>query len=299
MISKKIFTNADGNVTRFLSDFIIRSQDFARPYAYIYDNTLDPGGTEDQLQDGSTDQADWVWPDNIWKRGSNTASSSDLVTVDKWQVVDNSILFFTAPLADTTLWLEVATTAEEFGDTLTQASVLAAEDAALAAAGSADDAAASASSVAASSAQIETNRLDILTKLPKDGTEPMTGNLEAPSMSIGGVTVDVDSYGIEFGSNANGNYIKFADGTMICHATKTDMTTTASNPLTFPHVFIAAPTVTGSTTNSDSLTLHATKFISVTTTSCSVCTVAHGGTSTATPIFSAVNIAWEAKGRWK
>ena len=43
----------------------------------------------------------------------------------------------------------------------------------------------------------------------------MTGNLEAPSVSIAGNNVDVTNYGIERGSNANGEYTKFPDGTLI------------------------------------------------------------------------------------
>ena len=161
MISKKVFS-ADGVISRFLSDFIIRSEQFARPYVYIYDNTLAVDGSEDKLVDGSIDQADWSWPDNIWKRGANNPQSNDTVTEDKWQIVDNSVLYYLPPIATSTVWIEVATTSEEFGDTLTAASVEKAEEAALAAAGSADDAAISAASVEASSVQIETNRLDIV-----------------------------------------------------------------------------------------------------------------------------------------
>lgn len=187
MISKKIFLG-DGTTSRFLPDFIVRSENYARPYVYIYDNTLDPGGTEDKLVDGTTDQANWSWPDNIWKRGSDLPKSGDIVTADKWEVVDNSIAFYSAPIADTTVWTEVATTSEEFGDTLVAADVIAAEASASAAAGSADAAAASAASVAASAAQIDTNTADIATntadiatntadKVSKAG-DTMTGQLK-------------------------------------------------------------------------------------------------------------------------
>ena len=129
MISKKIF-QGDGNTNRFLSDFIIRSENFARPYVFIHDDALSPDGTEDVLQDGTIDQANWSYPDNLWRRGGNTAKSEDLVTVDNWSTVDNSILFFDAPPSGTTVWLEVATTAGEFGDTLVAPSVKIAEEAA-------------------------------------------------------------------------------------------------------------------------------------------------------------------------
>ena len=130
MISKKVF-NADGANKRFLSDFIIQSEQFVRVYAYIYDNTLNPDGTGDILQNGSIDQADWVFPTNLWKRGADVPDSGDdLITIDKWDLVTNSILMYDAPLAPAKMWIEVATTPEEFGDTLTQPSVQRAEDAA-------------------------------------------------------------------------------------------------------------------------------------------------------------------------
>jgi len=149
MISSKIFY-PDGSINRFLSDFIIRSEQYARPYVYIYDDGLDPDGSEDELEGGGTDQADWSYPDNLWKRGLDVAQSDDLVAVDKWAVVDNSILYYVAPPADSTFWLEVATTSEEFGSTLAQPSAERAETAADEAVVSAAAAAASESAAAAS-----------------------------------------------------------------------------------------------------------------------------------------------------
>ena len=151
MISKKIYIG-DGNNKRFLSDFIIRSNQFARPYVFIYDDTLPPDGTGDVLQDGTTDQANHRYPTNLWRRGTNVAKSNDLVTSNYWQVVDNSILYYEAPPADTTVWLEVATTAQEFGDTLVAPSVEAAEQAAAEARASAIAAAASEANAATSEA---------------------------------------------------------------------------------------------------------------------------------------------------
>lgn len=129
MIAKKVF-NADGTNKRFLSDFIIQSEQFTRVYAYIYDVTLPADGTGDKLQDGTTDPANWSFPTNIWKRGADAPKSEDLVTIDKWDLVSNSILMYSAPLAPTKIWVEVATTPEEFGDTITQPSVERAEVAA-------------------------------------------------------------------------------------------------------------------------------------------------------------------------
>ena len=127
MISKKVY-EADGTTNRFLSDFIIRSADFAKPYAYVYDDSLPLDGTGDVLQDPSVD---WKYPTNIYKRGKDLPQSEDLVTADKWQVVSNSVLFYLPPTSGTTIWVEVATTSEEIGTSLTQPSVERAEDAAL------------------------------------------------------------------------------------------------------------------------------------------------------------------------
>ena len=150
MISKKVF-NADGSNTRFLSDFIIQSEQFCRVFVYIYDNTLNPDGTQDQLQDGTTDHANWSYPDNLWKRGADTPSSDqDILTIDKWDLVTNSILTYDAPLAPTKVWIEVATTPEEFGGTVTQPSVERAQQAAASAEFEANASAASAAASAAS-----------------------------------------------------------------------------------------------------------------------------------------------------
>ena len=143
MISKKSF-NADGINIRFLSDFIIRNEQYARPYVFIYDNALPADGTGDVLQDGTTDKSNWDYPNNLWKRGTITPKSEDLVPVDKWQVVDNSILFFYAPPLTSTVYLEVATTQTEFGDTLIAPSLSVALEAEANALNSANNAATSA-----------------------------------------------------------------------------------------------------------------------------------------------------------
>lgn len=149
MISKKIFL-ADGANARFLSEFIIASEQFTRVYVYIYDNSLNPNGTEDKLVDGSTDHNDWSFPDNLWKRGANAPDSgNDLMTIDKWSLVTNSILFFAPPPGDATVWIEVATTSDEFGDTLIQPQVAQAEAAAVAASVSENNAKTSEDAVAA------------------------------------------------------------------------------------------------------------------------------------------------------
>ena len=126
MISNKVYL-ANGINNRFLSDFIIRSENYARPYVFIFDDTLLPNGTEDTLQNPLLP---WSYPSNLYRRGNNIAKSEDLVTTDKWQVVDNSILYYTAPPSGATVWVEVATTSEEFGTTLIAPAVERAETAA-------------------------------------------------------------------------------------------------------------------------------------------------------------------------
>ena len=67
MISSKIF-NADGTNRRYLSDFIIRSEQFCRVYVYKYDDTLAGDGSEDHLEDIGNP---WSWPDNVYVRGND------------------------------------------------------------------------------------------------------------------------------------------------------------------------------------------------------------------------------------
>jgi len=123
MISKKLY-KSNGSKGRYLSDFLIRSQQFCRPYAYVYDTSLHTNGTEDTLQNTNMP---WEFPTNLYKRGADAPKSEDLVKVDMWQVVDNSVLFHIIPPAGMSLWIEVATTAAEFGNTLTAPSVEKAE----------------------------------------------------------------------------------------------------------------------------------------------------------------------------
>jgi len=104
MVSSKIFTNVDGQTKRFLSDFIIESEQHCRVYNYL---------------DGAT------------------PTSDDLVTLDKFDLIDNSIVFYTAPTLGTSIAIEVATTPEEFGGILTLPLVTLAEGYAAAASTSA------------------------------------------------------------------------------------------------------------------------------------------------------------------
>jgi len=82
MVSSKTFLNTDGLTKRFLSDFIIKSEQHCRVYVYTTD----------------------------------IPTSADLVTLDYWDLVDNSIIFYTAPTVGSNVAIEVATTPEEFGE---------------------------------------------------------------------------------------------------------------------------------------------------------------------------------------
>ena len=113
MISYKRF-RADGQNIRFLSDFIIKSEQYCRVYNYMYN----PNGI-----DGDIDPTT-----GLKVRVTDYPKSEDLVTINYWDLVDNSISFYTPPKG--TVYIEVATTPEEFGSTLVQPSVEDAEDAA-------------------------------------------------------------------------------------------------------------------------------------------------------------------------
>ena len=116
MISEKIF-NVTGKTNRYLSDFIIRSEMFVRPYVFIFDNTLQA----DELEDPNSP---WSYPDNLWKRIDNVPDpSKDVISISNWTIVDNSVLFYVEPPVGASLYLEVATTEDEFGETIVSGSV--------------------------------------------------------------------------------------------------------------------------------------------------------------------------------
>lgn len=125
MVSSKLFKSVndggfvDGSVTRFLSDFIIPSEQHVRVYSFVYNETTSPLPT-----------------------------SEDLVSVDLFDLVDNSVIFYEAPASTQSIVVEVATTPEEFGDVVAQGAVAAAEaarDAAIIAQNNAQSSATSAS----------------------------------------------------------------------------------------------------------------------------------------------------------
>ena len=124
MISSRVW-GTDGQTNRFLSDFIIRSEQFARPYVYVFDAGT---STPNELQNPSLP---WSYPDNLYIRITDKPTSDDLITVEKWDLVDNSILFYDTPFSGSRVYIEVATDTEDFGDTLIQPVVQQAIDAAV------------------------------------------------------------------------------------------------------------------------------------------------------------------------
>jgi hypothetical protein len=141
MISQKRFSSSvvDGALTRFLSDFIIPTEQHVRVYNYVHD-PINGSDTEDILDPLGT---------GLFVRETDDPTSSDLIGLDKWDLVTNSILFYTAPPTTSSLVLEVATNPEEFGGTLVQPSIERAEAAAVASAASAVESADSAALAAA------------------------------------------------------------------------------------------------------------------------------------------------------
>lgn len=104
-------------------------------------------------------------------------------------------------------------------------------------------------------------------------------------------------YLAESDSNANGSYVKFSDGTLICWGSKSVTTASGSGTFpysgvatwTFPYAFSSVPVVTSSIEKA--ATYWNTTVTSITTSSCSV----YGaGNTTATVTLHCIAI-----GRWK
>ena len=170
MISKKVF-GADGSNRRFLSDFIIRSEQFTRVYNYIFD----VNGVDGDIDPSS----------GLYIRVSDVPASGDLVTIDKWDLVDNSISFYTAPATGSRVYIEVATTSEEFGDTITQPSVERAIEAAAAAELSAAEA--EANTVITNADVVSTNADVVLTN-----ADVVSTNADATQTALDVVSTNAD-----------------------------------------------------------------------------------------------------------
>lgn len=164
MISTKKFI-VDGNTKSFLSEFIIKSIQHSRVYLYEYNSSCLTGGVE------GTDICDTINSDGFFIRQFDAPDAEDLVTIDKYDLIDNRISFYNdfIPPSGLTLWIEVATSADEFSDVLATPAAIRAETAADNAEASAIRAEDSALAVEGLENQINQNTLDITTNTDNIG----------------------------------------------------------------------------------------------------------------------------------
>jgi len=156
MISTKYFQALDGDSRTFLSDFIIKSEQYCRVYLYKYN----PSGV-----DGDIDPAT-----GLYIRVLNTPVSADMVDISEWALVNNTIAFYSNPPEGATLVLEVASNSEDLGDIVSGSAVQAAEAFANASETSSIASAASATSSATSA----TNAANSATASATSATESAT-----------------------------------------------------------------------------------------------------------------------------
>ena len=105
MVSSKYYDIiASGGVKNFIPEFIIKSEQYCRVYNYVYD----PLGVEGDVDTNT----------GLFIRVVNSPNSNDLVTLEKWTLVDNYISFYDELNGPSKLVIEVATTPEELGDAL-------------------------------------------------------------------------------------------------------------------------------------------------------------------------------------
>jgi hypothetical protein len=114
MISNKYFVATKDDV-RYISDFIIASDQHARVYCFLVDPTLN----EPVLEDGTTLPSRWSYPDNLWIRPTPLPiPNEDLVGLNHYDIIDNGISFYQPVRPGVNIVIEVATTPEEFGLTV-------------------------------------------------------------------------------------------------------------------------------------------------------------------------------------
>lgn len=125
-----------------------------------------------------------------------------------------------------------------------------------------------------------------------DTANTFGGNIEAPSMTIAGKTI------VESGSNANGTYIKYADGTLIQYSLSGGSSDIAGITVTFPTTFIdTAYRIIANSADSSSTSILFPKINSKTTSNFNLRSYLRvDGSSTYTT--SVYSIDWVAIGRW-
>lgn len=113
MRSSKKYQDLDGTTSRYLVEYEVDSEQHARVYVYIYKSDCSVTGVCDTVDENG-----------IYYREVDTPQTEDLQTVNKWDLIDGTIAFYKdyIPPAGSSIVIEVATTPEEFGDVLGQAS---------------------------------------------------------------------------------------------------------------------------------------------------------------------------------
>lgn len=99
----------------------------------------------------------------------------------------------------------------------------------------------------------------------------------------------------EHGSNTNGNYIKFPNGSLICYAI---VNKSSGNTITFPYAFTASPVVHVSITDSSSNNMFEARPETRSTTSFKLHAVRATGSGVA-EFTTASNYSYIAIGKWK
>lgn len=109
-------------------------------------------------------------------------------------------------------------------------------------------------------------------------------------------TMNISEGGIESGSNGNGYYTKFPDGTMMQYGLESSATA-SSRTLTFPIPFIDTNyTLTGNTIHSTTTSVHGVKVEGKTTAGATLYPLYTDANLVA---FTTAPINWQAIGRWK
>lgn len=132
-----------------------------------------------------------------------------------------------------------------------------------------------------------------------------------PSVNTTTTSSNTDTYScnyinniIESGSNANGNYVKYADGTMVCYGTKSGTGTLADYwttfkkiegiTTTFPVAFVSTPSITISSISAQSNNIFSVGIDASSSSSFNALILKPSGSSNQNYAFG-----WIAVGRWK
>lgn len=102
---------------------------------------------------------------------------------------------------------------------------------------------------------------------------------------------------VESGSNDNGDYVKFSDGTLICYGTNNGVDG-SYRQITFPVSFLANPKVNVNTIVFDNNYVHLAQVYNINTTGCRV-SVRYTGSSGGTWGTGSNEFDWIAIGKWK